>query len=150
MESYYKVSVTFDGDKSSNVDFLVSATSEKDAFCKTTEYFANNPIKIDIGKAKLTTISRFLGSWDSSWFYTVKIKFICTGLEVCKERTLAVGADTLIDAINIVDQAMEDIHTIKHFLLSERQLKSLEYHKPIDYIDYIIEGLMRSNIELLN
>lgn len=76
--------------------------------------------------------------------------FICNGLDVPKKKNIAVGADKIIDAINIIDHAMEDIDTIKHVLLSERQLKTLEYSKPIDYIDYEIESLLKSEMDLLN
>lgn len=150
MQSYYRVSVTFNGDKDSNVDFLICSNSEKEAVYKTAKYFLDNSITIDISKVTRTSICGFLGSWDASWLYIVKIMFICNGLEIPKKKTIAVGADKIIDAINIVDHAMEDINTIKHVLLSERQLKSLEYSEPIDYIDYEIEGLLRSEMDLLN
>lgn len=146
---YYAVSVTFNENKNSKVKFLVTANSKKEAVNQTAEYFSNFPNKVEICKVALTSIRTILGNQDASWLYLIKIIFICNGLNMPKRRTIAVCADKIIDVINIVDQGMEDICNIKHVLLSHQQLKKLEYSEPLDYIDYEIDGIVRSEMELL-
>lgn len=91
----------------------------------------------------------FLGNPDADFLYICKLEFICSNLEKSKRRVIAVGANTINIALETIDKAFDDITNIKKLILSERQLKILEYNGEIEYIDYIVDGIARSDMSYI-
>lgn len=148
MSDFYKVKVEFFVNTKCQEQLLVSAITGTNIDSKVKLYFKSafgiNPLSIL--SVKKSEIVCFLGNPDADFLYICKLEFICTNMEKPKRRVIAVGANTINKALEAIDKAFEDITTIKKLILSERQLKILEYNDEIEYIDYVVEGIVRCDM----
>lgn len=120
---------------------LVLADSEMEAIEKTNEHFSSFEVPIEILSLKSSVICCFLGNPNACSLYICKMGIIGSNMEHEKKRRMAICAESMKEAITYIEKAFEDISSIKHQLLTERQLKTLEYNEEMSYIDYALEQM---------
>lgn len=123
---------------------LVLADTESEAIEKTNKFFSYYGTIIEILYLKSSNICCFIGNPKAYNLYIGKLNFIGSNMEKTKSRSVAIGANNIKEAINAVDKAFEDLSSIKHLLLTERQLKTIEYNEAMSYIDYELVGVEKS------
>lgn len=148
MSDFYKVKVEYFVNAKCQELLLVSATKGTNIDSKVKSYFksAFGIESLSILSVKKSDVVCFLGNPDADFLYICKLEFICTNMETPKRRVIAVGANTINNALEAIDKAFDDITNIKKLILSERQLKILEYNNEIEYIDYVVDGIARSDM----
>lgn len=150
MKEFYIVKVNFFVNSDYQEKLLVAKSEDISIESKVRLYFQTFDIKnIEIFSTKKSTIAFFLGNPEADKLYVSKIRFIGTNIAKPKQRTIAVGANSIQIACKIIDNAFEDIQSIKKLLLSELQLKTIEYNSEIEYIDYEIDEIVRSEMSFI-
>lgn len=146
---FYKIDIRYCNTPICNEKLLISAKSEEEAIIKTGNYFDSVGVNADVISVRKSTICCFLGDTDAPMLYVGKVIFIGSNMEHQKQRSIAIGANTLMEAIDKINDIFEDISNIKHHLLSELQLKEIEYWEEMKYIDYEIIGITRTDMEYI-
>lgn len=150
MSEFYIVKVNFFFKSDCQEKLLVSKSLCDSIESKVRLYFQSYDIdNIDIISSKKSAISFFLGNTEADKLYICKLRFIGSNIDKPKQRSIAVGANSVYEACEIIDAAFDDIHSIKKLLLSELQLKTIEYNNLMEYIDYEIDEISRSDMDYI-
>ncbi len=138
---FYNVYIEFKQEPFGIDAILVLADSGMEAIEKTNKFFSSFGVPIEIISLKSSAICCFLGNPKACSLYICKMYIIGSNMEHEKKRSMAICAENMKEAIIYIEKAFEDISSIKHQLLTERQLKTLEYNEEMSYIDYALEQM---------
>lgn len=138
---FYYVNIEFQQEPCGKDTILVFADSEIEAIEKITKFYASfGTTQLEILSVKNTSICCLLGNPKASGLYIGTLVFVGSNMERDKRRNIAIQANGMKEAISYVEKALEDVSSIKHKLLTERQLRTIEYYEEMSHIDY---GLAR-------
>ena len=147
---FFRVKVKYTCNPTATGMLLVRAQNEYHAIEKVIEDCRSYGISIEIISINKSTCCGFLGHTETSYLYVCKIEFIGSNMEYSKRRNFAIGANDISEVCGIVKDAFEETSYIKHYLLSERQLRSIEYRDEINYIDYVIRSIVELDMDYIN